>query len=33
MGMFPNQVMMDPQTWTDILAAMVSVRQAHGWSE
>jgi sugar phosphate isomerase/epimerase len=30
--MFPNSVMMSPQTWNDILAAMVSVRDAHGWS-
>ena len=30
--MFPNAVMMRPQTWNDILAAMVSVRDAHGWS-
>jgi sugar phosphate isomerase/epimerase len=31
--MFPNAVMMDPKTWTDILAAMIAVRDAHGWSE
>ena len=31
--MFPNEVMMKPQTWNDILAAMVAVRDAHGWSE
>ena len=31
--MFPNAVMMKPQTWNDILAAMVSVRDAHGWKE
>jgi sugar phosphate isomerase/epimerase len=31
--MFPNKVMMDPQTWNSILAAMVGVRDAHGWSE
>ena len=31
--MFPNSVMMNQQTWNDILAAMVSVREAHGWSE
>ena len=31
--MFPNAVMMEPQTWNDILAAMVSVRDAHGWKE
>jgi hypothetical protein len=29
--MFPNEVMMKRQTWNDILAAMVSVRDAHGW--
>jgi hypothetical protein len=31
--MFPNAVMMKPQTWNDILRAMVSVRDAHGWRE
>jgi len=31
--MFPNETMMNPQTWNDILAAMVAVREAHGWSE
>jgi sugar phosphate isomerase/epimerase len=31
--MFPNDVMMKPQTWNDILRAMVDVRQAHGWRE
>jgi sugar phosphate isomerase/epimerase len=31
--MFSNDVMMKPQTWNDILAAMVSVRDAHGWKE
>jgi len=30
--MFPNAVMKDPQTWNDILAAMIAVRDAHGWS-
>jgi hypothetical protein len=30
--MFPNETMLKPQTWNDILAAMVSVRNAHGWS-
>ncbi len=29
--MFPNEVMLKPQTWNDILAAMVAVRDAHGW--
>ena len=31
--MFPNEVMMKSETWNDILAAMVSVRDAHGWAE
>jgi sugar phosphate isomerase/epimerase len=31
--MFPNAVMMKPQTWNDILRAMISVRDAHGWAE
>ena len=31
--MFPNEVMMKPQTWNDILAAMIQVRDAHGWRE
>lgn len=31
--MFPNEKMMQQQTWNDILAAMVSVQRAHGWSE
>jgi len=31
--MFPNEVMMKNQTWNDILAAMVAVRDAHGWRE
>ena len=31
--MFPNEVMMDPQTWNDILGAMVAVQDAHGWNE
>ncbi len=31
--MFPNTVMMKPQTWNDILTAMISVRDAHGWAE
>jgi sugar phosphate isomerase/epimerase len=29
--MFPNAVMMDPNTWRDILATMVAVRAANGW--
>ncbi len=31
--MFPNAVMMRPKTWNDILAAMIAVRDAHGWAE
>jgi len=31
--MFPNDVMMARQTWNDILSAMISVRDAHGWRE
>ncbi len=31
--MFPNAVMMNPQTWQDILQVMVAVRDAHGWQE
>ena len=31
--MFPNAVMMDPQTWNDILGAMIEVRDLNGWSE
>jgi sugar phosphate isomerase/epimerase len=30
--MFPNDTMMKPQTWRDILQAMVDVRDAHGWN-
>ena len=28
--MFPNATMMDPQTWRDVLATMIAVRNAHG---
>ncbi|MCB0669029.1 MAG: TIM barrel protein [Saprospiraceae bacterium] len=31
--MFPNRVMLQDKTWNDILAAMISVRAQHGWSE
>ena len=31
--MFPNDVMMLPKTWNDILAAMVAVREKHGTPE
>ena len=30
--MFPNDVMMKPETWNGILAAMIAVREAHGWN-
>ncbi len=29
--MFPNAVMQKPDTWNDIAATMVAVREAHGW--
>jgi sugar phosphate isomerase/epimerase len=29
--MFPNAVMLDPQTWRDVLKVMIAVRNAHGW--
>jgi len=31
--MFPNDVMRKPETWNEILATMIAVRNAHGWSE
>jgi len=31
--MFPNSTMMKNETWSGILAAMLAVRDAHGWSE
>jgi sugar phosphate isomerase/epimerase len=31
--MFPNDTMMKPETWNDILQAMIAVRDAHGWEE
>ena len=31
--MFPNDTMMKPDTWNEILAAMIDVRDAHGWCE
>jgi sugar phosphate isomerase/epimerase len=31
--MFPNEIMHKSETWNDILAAMLSVQDAHGWSE
>jgi hypothetical protein len=29
--MFPNSVMMAPETWRNLLTAMIDVRDAHGW--
>jgi len=31
--MFPNDVMMKQETWNNILAAMIQVRENHGWKE
>ncbi len=31
--MFSNEIMTQPQTWNDILAAMLDVRDAYGWVE
>jgi hypothetical protein len=31
--MFPNKVMLQRETWNEILASMISVRNAHSWSE
>jgi sugar phosphate isomerase/epimerase len=31
--MFPNEVMMKPETWNNILASMIAVRDQHGWRE
>ena len=31
--MFSNATMMEPRTWNEILAAMIAVRDAHGWKE
>jgi sugar phosphate isomerase/epimerase len=30
--MFPNAMMTDPKTWTDVLRTMIAVRNAHGWN-
>jgi hypothetical protein len=29
--MFPNEVMLKQQTWNDILATLIKVRDRHGW--
>lgn len=31
--MFPNEVLLKQQTWNDILATMIEVRNLHGWEE
>jgi len=31
--MFSNAVMTQPQTWNNILEAMIKVRNEHGWHE
>jgi sugar phosphate isomerase/epimerase len=31
--MFPNAVMTKPETWNNILRAMIAVRDLHGWEE
>lgn len=31
--MFPNEVMLQQQTWNDVLGAMIKVRELHGWHE
>lgn len=31
--MFTNETLMQQETWNSILAAMISVREAHGWTE
>jgi hypothetical protein len=30
--MFPNSMMTSPDTWVNILATMIQVRDAHGWN-
>jgi hypothetical protein len=30
--MFPNATMLQQQTWNDVLAKMIAVRDAHGWN-
>jgi len=31
--MFPNSMMLDQQTWNDVLGVMIKVRDAHGWKQ
>jgi sugar phosphate isomerase/epimerase len=30
--MFPNSMMLDQNTWNDVLRTMIAVREAHGWN-
>jgi sugar phosphate isomerase/epimerase len=30
--MFPNRTMLEPETWNEVLGAMIAVRDAHGWA-
>ncbi len=30
--MFPNETMLKPETWRDVLNIMIAVRNAHGWN-
>jgi hypothetical protein len=30
--MFPNDTLEKPDTWNNILKAMIKVRDAHGWN-
>jgi hypothetical protein len=30
--MFPNSMIMQPQTWREILRTLIAVRNAHGWN-
>ncbi|MCS7091451.1 MAG: hypothetical protein NZM03_12145 [Limisphaera sp.] len=29
--MFPNELLLRPQTWNDVLAVLIQVRDNHGW--
>lgn len=31
--MFPNETMLDQQTWNDVLGALIAVQDAHGWND
>jgi sugar phosphate isomerase/epimerase len=31
--MFPNEVMLKQETWNDVLATMIQVRELHGWHQ